>query len=107
MEAPSCLAARRMGGQWARTLVVFSRSPKISRSRAKTSFRMGSPWSSSISRTLGTGPSWGIGGGSIRGARARHIISAAINDDRREGGEHVAKGRNMQKEKKKPKKAKK
>jgi len=43
----------------------------------------------------------------IHEAAARPIISAAINDDRREGGEHVAKGRNMQKEKKKPKKAKK
>src|SRR6185295_9824044 len=55
MAAPSCLAAFMMGGQCAKTLVVLRRLPKTSRSLAKTSFRIGSPPSSSISRTLGMG----------------------------------------------------
>src|SRR6266851_2190091 len=53
MEAESCLAAFMIGGQWAKILVVLKRSPKSSRSLAKLSFRIGSPPSSSISRTLG------------------------------------------------------
>src|SRR5215510_12359244 len=53
MDAESCLAALRMGGQCAKTLVVLKTAPKSSRSRAKISLRVGSPPSSSISRTLG------------------------------------------------------
>src|SRR6266849_4077680 len=55
MEAPSCLAALRIGGQWARTLVVLRSAPKTPRSRSNSSWRVGSPVSSSISRTRGTG----------------------------------------------------
>src|SRR5215510_10693182 len=53
MDAESCLAALRMGGQCAKTLVVLKTAPKSSRSRTKISLRVGSPPSSSISRTLG------------------------------------------------------
>src|SRR5437763_3897524 len=53
IEAPSSLAARRIGGQCAMIFVVFSTSPNISRSLANRSFRIGSPPSSSISRTRG------------------------------------------------------
>src|SRR5258705_8938643 len=71
MEAPSCLAAFMMGGQCAKILVELRSPPKISRSLVNTSFRIGSPPSSSISRTLGMGN--GVynrarGGGDERGS---------------------------------------
>src|SRR5205823_2383909 len=51
--APSALAARRIGGQCAMIFVVFSTSPNTSRSLANSTCRIGSPPSSSISRTRG------------------------------------------------------
>src|SRR4030095_6094978 len=53
MAALSCLAARRITGVWPMTLLVLSTYPKASRSFWKISWRMGSPPSSSISRTRG------------------------------------------------------
>src|ERR1051326_6738792 len=55
IDAPSCLAALRIGGQWASTLVVLRSAPKTPLSRSNSSRRGGSPASSSISRTRGTG----------------------------------------------------
>src|SRR6185312_1089353 len=62
MAAPSSLAARRIGGQCARTLVVFSKPPNTSRSFLKTSASVGSPPSFSISVTRGICSSKSIGG---------------------------------------------
>src|SRR5437762_14036026 len=53
IEAPSAFAARRIGGQCAMTFVVFNTSPNSSRSLVNSFFRIGSPPSSSISRTRG------------------------------------------------------
>src|SRR5437762_5380092 len=53
IDAPSALTARRIGGQCAMTFVVFNTSPNSSRSLANSTCRIGSPPSSSISRTRG------------------------------------------------------
>src|SRR4030095_1946585 len=76
MAALSCLAARRITGVWPMTLLVLSTYPKASRSFWKISWRMGSPPSSSISRTRGMRVLLWVSGaaecGRVAGARGEH-----------------------------------
>src|SRR6185312_6321306 len=82
---PIAPAARRIGGQCARILVGFNRSPNISRWRSNTGFRAGSPRSSvtSLMRGMSLPPSGERDDSPDRPARATDFFSCLPSSDLR------------------------